>query len=101
MYTDSQHMSGTFSFTEAKTRWSTVLLSNTSFNSVVTTGNTAYILGTGTRAGSGGYTYLLTLVKSTYSSRIGLQVWAPGAVPVSDMSFNPTYVAGSISIPSS
>jgi len=99
-YTDSTHISGTFGFTEYKSKFSTIQLSNTSFNSVVASGTTAYVLGTGSRGGSGGYTYLLTLVKSGFLSKVGLQVWAPGAVPVSDMSFNPRAISGTISIPS-
>jgi hypothetical protein len=107
-YTDSQHIGGSFTFDETakvgtgiKAKTTTIELSNMSFNSVVQTGNTAYILGTATRAGNSGYTYLLTLVKSGVTGKVGLQVWAPGAVPVSDMTFSPTSVIGSISLPSS
>jgi len=107
-YTDSQHISGSFTFNETSkvssgfsSKTTTIPLASTSFNSVVQSGTTAYILGTATRGGSSGYTYLLTLVKSGSVGRIGLQVWAPGAIPVKDMTFSPTNVIGSISIPSS
>ena len=56
------------------------------------------ILGSASRGGKSGYTYLLTLVSSG-TKKVGLQVYDANGNTVSDMTFSPTTLVGTLSVP--